>query len=144
MSDSNNPFSLSMGSDDVAVVTIDVQGESQNVLQASFAEHIIHLLDELESSAAKGVIIVSGKPNSFIAGADISMLQGVTSSAEAEQIARTGQTVFNRIEKLNIPVVAAIHGPCLGGGMEFALACHDTEFVGRLKPKHCWDSLKCS
>ena len=71
-----------------------------------------------------GLVVVSGKKDSFIAGADISMLAACTSAKDAETLSREGQVIFAEIESLPIPVIAAIHGPCLGGGLELALACH--------------------
>lgn len=118
-------FSLSIRDDQVAVITMDVPGESMNVLKAAFADEISGLLDELQgNSQVKGIVVISGKPGSFIAGADISMLDSCETAEQAEAIARMGQDMFNRLEQLAVPVVAAIHGPCLGGGLELALACH--------------------
>ena len=118
-------FNLQLRDDQVAVITMDVAGERMNVLKATFAEEIRTMLAELkQNNAIKGVVLISGKPDSFIAGADISMLDGCNTATEAEEIARLGQQVFAEIEQLKIPVVAAIHGPCLGGGLELAMACH--------------------
>ena len=66
---------------------------------------------------------MSGKPDNFIAGADIDEFLELRTAAEAEALSRDGQELLNRLEKLRVPVVAAIHGACLGGGLEAALAC---------------------
>ncbi|MEE2000464.1 fatty acid oxidation complex subunit alpha FadJ [Alkalimonas sp. MEB108] len=125
MTEQTSSFALQLRDDGVAVITMDVPGERMNVLKATFADEIKTLLAELkQNSSIKGVVIISGKPDSFIAGADISMLDGCNSAEEAEAIARLGQQVFADIEQLKVPVVAAIHGPCLGGGLELAMACH--------------------
>jgi 3-hydroxyacyl-CoA dehydrogenase/enoyl-CoA hydratase/3-hydroxybutyryl-CoA epimerase len=71
----------------------------------------------------RGVILVSGKEGSFIAGADIDEFVALKSRDEAYQLVRRGQRLINRIEDLGKPVVAAIHGTCLGGGLEAVLAC---------------------
>lgn len=120
-----NSFSLQIRDDLIGVITMDIAGESMNVLKAAFADEISSLLSEIKAnSQLKGLVFISGKPDSFIAGADITMLDSCNSAAEAEAIGRMGQQMFAQLEQLNIPLVAAIHGPCLGGGLELALACH--------------------
>ncbi|QBL09573.1 fatty acid oxidation complex subunit alpha FadJ [Rheinheimera sp. D18] len=120
-----NSFSLQVRDDQIGVITMDVAGESMNVLKAAFADEITNLLAEIKTNTKlKGLVFISGKPDSFIAGADISMLDGCKTAIEAETIGRMGQQMFDQLEQLNIPLVAAIHGPCLGGGLELAMACH--------------------
>lgn len=122
---SSNSFSLQIRDDLVGVITMDIAGESMNVLKAAFADEISVLLSEIKAnSQLKGLVFISGKPDSFIAGADISMLDGCKTAEEAQAIGRMGQQMFDQLEQLPIPLVAAIHGPCLGGGLELALACH--------------------
>ena len=70
------------------------------------------------------MVIISGKPDTFIAGADIHMIAGCTEAAQAQALSESGQRLFNLIENYPLPVVAAIHGSCLGGGLELAMACH--------------------
>lgn len=118
-------FTLSYRDDGIAVLTIDVPGESVNTLKSSFADEVASVLNELEDKDdLKGVVVISGKPTSFVAGADISMINDCKTAGDAESLARQGQAMFDRIEQLRVPVVAAIHGSCLGGGLELALACH--------------------
>lgn len=125
MTDTVSSFSLSIRDDKVAVITMDIPGESMNVLKASFADEIDAMLKQLANdSTLKGVVFISGKKDSFIAGADISMLDACQTAEQAETIAAMGQQMFDRLEQLRLPVVSAIHGPCLGGGLELALACH--------------------
>jgi 3-hydroxyacyl-CoA dehydrogenase/enoyl-CoA hydratase/3-hydroxybutyryl-CoA epimerase len=69
-------------------------------------------------------VLISGKPDSFIAGADIEEFTALTTQAEAERLSFEGQEMVSRVETLSKPVVAAIHGSCLGAGLELALACH--------------------
>src|SRR5262249_14413452 len=71
----------------------------------------------------KGMVLISGKPDTFIAGADIDQFLTFRLAADAERVSRLGQDLLNRLEKLRVPVVAAIHGACLGGGLEVTLAC---------------------
>lgn len=63
------------------------------------------------------MVIISGKPDTFIAGADIHMIAGCTEAAQAQALSESGQRLFNLIENYPLPVVAAIHGSCLGGGL---------------------------
>lgn len=120
-----NSFSLQIRDDNVGVITMDIAGESMNVLKAAFADEISQLLSEIKAnSQLKGLVFISGKPDSFIAGADITMLDSCKTAEEAQAIGRMGQQMFDQLEQLPIPLVAAIHGPCLGGGLELAMACH--------------------
>ncbi|MDS4070747.1 MAG: fatty acid oxidation complex subunit alpha FadJ [Candidatus Competibacter sp.] len=127
MTTQSNPtaFQLAIRDDGIAMVTIDLPGESQNTLKAEFIAEANALLDRLEqNSSVQGVIFISGKPGSFIAGADINMLKACRTAAEATELSRAGQRFFDRLENFKAPVVAAIDGACLGGGLELALACH--------------------
>ncbi len=121
----NTAFTLTIDDNQFAWLTIDVPGEKMNTLQAAFAEQMTQILAELKQSASavKGLIIRSGKPDNFVAGADVRMLDKCQSAAEASELARQGQSLFQALADLPYPVVAAIHGPCLGGGLELALAC---------------------
>ncbi|WP_407331032.1 fatty acid oxidation complex subunit alpha FadJ [Enterovibrio sp. 27052020O] len=120
-----NAFSLRHGDDGIAWLSIDVPGESMNTLQATFVDEISGILSELESKTdIKGLVLYSAKPDNFVAGADVRMLDACETAEDAQAIAEQGQKLFSRIEKLPFHVVAAIHGPCLGGGLELALACH--------------------
>ena len=110
--------------DDILVVTIDRPGVSLNTLTPGLiGEFEGVLLRVNDDTLIKGVVLTSGKPDSFIAGADIEQFLEITSAADAERTSRMGQDLLDRLEKLRVPVVAAIHGACLGGGLEVALAC---------------------
>lgn len=118
-------FTLTLHDNDIAVVTIDVPGESMNTLKATFVDEVTALLAEIKANKQlKGLVFISGKESSFVAGADIHMIDNCHSAEEASALARQGQLLFNEIEALSVPVIAAIHGPALGGGLELALACH--------------------
>lgn len=111
--------------DDVLLVAIDVPGRSVNTLGASMVAEFEAVLARIDrDSALKGVVVISGKPDGFIAGADIDEFVALRAAAEAEQLSRTGQDLVARVERTRVPIVAAIHGACLGGGLELALACH--------------------
>lgn len=121
----NSAFTLTIDDDKLAWLKIDVPNEKMNTLQDCFAAEISQVLEQLEASSdIKGMVIYSGKPDNFVAGADIKMLAACETAEQAQQLATTGQELFTRLENLPFHVVAAIHGPCLGGGLELALACH--------------------
>ncbi|UAA40107.1 fatty acid oxidation complex subunit alpha FadJ [Paraneptunicella aestuarii] len=118
-------FTLTKGDDGVAILLMDVPGESMNTLKAEFGDEITKMLDDIEADKSiKGVVLASGKSSSFVAGADITMLAACKTAAEAEALSKGGQEVFDRIQNMSATFVAAIHGPALGGGLELALACH--------------------
>ena len=111
--------------DGIAVVTFDLTGEPVNKLNAAtkveFEALLIRLRDDVSIRAA---VLLSGKPDTFIAGADIEEFTGLTTRAAAERLSFEGQETVSRVETFDKPIVAAIHGACLGGGLELALACH--------------------
>ncbi|HDM8156369.1 TPA: fatty acid oxidation complex subunit alpha FadJ [Vibrio harveyi] len=117
-------FSLKIDEQNIAWLAIDVPNEKMNTLQAAFADEMKEIFAQLkDTSGVKGVIIHSLKPDNFVAGADVRMLEACTTASEAEALAKQGQELFQQLSDLPYPVVAAIHGPCLGGGLELALAC---------------------
>jgi 3-hydroxyacyl-CoA dehydrogenase/enoyl-CoA hydratase/3-hydroxybutyryl-CoA epimerase len=110
--------------DGIAVLTFDLPGEPVNTLSGETGEAFTQHLEKLEADpAVKGIVLISGKRDSFVAGAKIEMLQGIKTADEATQLARRAQAGFDRLERSPKPVVAAIHGACLGGGLEWAMAC---------------------
>ncbi|HBL4690554.1 fatty acid oxidation complex subunit alpha FadJ [Citrobacter sedlakii] len=119
-------FTLNLRPDNVAVISIDVPGEKMNTLKAEFASQVRAILKQLrENRELRGVVFISAKADNFIAGADINMIGNCASAQEAEALARQGQQLMAEINGLPVPVIAAIHGACLGGGLELALACHE-------------------
>jgi len=117
-------LSREIGQDGVLVLTIDVPGERVNTLGKTMMAEFDALLAELEApGAVKGVVLRSGKPDNFIAGADIKDFNAIRSAMEGEALSRGGQALIDRLEAVPVPVVAAIHGSCMGGGLEIALAC---------------------
>jgi len=117
-------FKLTVSENGVGWITIDVPGETQNTVKAEFASEFEAIFYQIENDKSiKAIVLTSGKPNGFVAGADIGMLQNLTSEQQVIDLAKTGHKVFNQIESLTQPVVVAINGACLGAGLELALAC---------------------
>ncbi|MGH7498776.1 MAG: 3-hydroxyacyl-CoA dehydrogenase NAD-binding domain-containing protein, partial [Gemmatimonadales bacterium] len=109
----------------IAVVTFDLPGEPVNKLTAATKVEFEALLIRLRDDASiRAAVLLSGKPDTFIAGADIEEFTALTTRAAAERLSFEGQELVSRVETLAKPVIAAIHGACLGGGLELALACH--------------------
>ncbi|HZI21938.1 MAG TPA: fatty acid oxidation complex subunit alpha FadJ [Gemmatimonadales bacterium] len=109
----------------VAVVTFDLKGEPVNKISRAVKDDVLATFATLEGDqAVKAVAFFSGKPGNFIAGADIEEFVQLTSAAEAERLSADGQELLQRVARFPKPVAVGIHGACLGGGLEFALACH--------------------
>jgi 3-hydroxyacyl-CoA dehydrogenase / enoyl-CoA hydratase / 3-hydroxybutyryl-CoA epimerase len=111
--------------DGIAILRLNDPGKPVNVLSASMVEAFAEILDTLERGVggARAAVIVSEKRGTWIAGADIEEFKDFHTAADAEGASRAGQDLLNRLERLQIPVVAAIDGAALGGGLEVALAC---------------------
>jgi 3-hydroxyacyl-CoA dehydrogenase/enoyl-CoA hydratase/3-hydroxybutyryl-CoA epimerase len=117
-------FTYKINKDGIAIVTFDLPNEKVNKLTLTVMEELDRLLDELASKKEiRALVFRSGKEGNFIAGADIAEIRHVTDAAIGETFSRNGQAVLARLESLPFSTVAAIHGPCLGGGLELALAC---------------------
>jgi 3-hydroxyacyl-CoA dehydrogenase/enoyl-CoA hydratase/3-hydroxybutyryl-CoA epimerase len=110
--------------DGIAIVTIDLPNEPVNKFSAAVIAEFDELMTQIEAnSAVKAVVLISGKPDVFIAGADIDAFLEFKSAKDAEAASAAGHRMMWRLERSRVPVVAAIHGACLGAGLETALAC---------------------
>ncbi len=111
--------------DGIAVVALDMKGEAVNKISRALKADFLATFESLErEGAVRAVAFFSGKPDNFIAGADIEEFVALSSAAEAERLVADGQELLERVARFPKPIAVGIHGACLGGGLEFALACH--------------------
>jgi 3-hydroxyacyl-CoA dehydrogenase/enoyl-CoA hydratase/3-hydroxybutyryl-CoA epimerase len=116
-------FKLTRDADGIAWLLFDREGSSANTLSADVIEELDQVLAALESQRPAGLVIRSAKKSGFIAGADVNEFRGATDPRIVETGIGRAHAVIDRLEALKIPTVAVIHGFCLGGGLEVALAC---------------------
>lgn len=110
-------------SDGIVVFTLDRNDESVNALSRAVLDELDRLLERLAIEPPKGLVIRSGKTAGFVPGADIKEFQAFDRQGTVDDAIARGQKVFQRLAQLRFPTVAAIHGHCMGGGTELALAC---------------------
>ncbi len=109
--------------DGVLVLTLDRDGENVNALSRAVIDELDAMLERIELELPKGIVIRSGKAAGFIPGADIKGFEEIAAKGMVEDWISRGQNIYQRLSKLRCPTVAAIHGHCMGGGTELALAC---------------------
>jgi 3-hydroxyacyl-CoA dehydrogenase/enoyl-CoA hydratase/3-hydroxybutyryl-CoA epimerase len=107
----------------VAWLILDKAESSANTLSTEVIVELNSVLEALERDPPKGLVIRSGKPAGFIAGADIGEFEGLAKAGNTAQMLRQAHDVIDRLDRLAFPTVAIVHGYCLGGGLELALAC---------------------
>jgi 3-hydroxyacyl-CoA dehydrogenase/enoyl-CoA hydratase/3-hydroxybutyryl-CoA epimerase len=107
----------------IAWLVLDKQGTGTNTLSADVLTELDAILAQVERDKARGLVIRSAKQSGFIAGADIGEFQGITDTGTIETPIAIGHGIFDRLDRMSLPTVAVIHGFCLGGGLELALAC---------------------
>lgn len=108
---------------DIAVVEFDLPGEKANKFSTPVMLRLKAVVNELRKSTFKAVIFKSNKSKIFIAGADIDEIRSMTTREQFNKALMAGQEIFNEIEDLPMPTIAAVHGACAGGGCEFIMAC---------------------
>lgn len=109
--------------DGFLILTLDRDGESVNALSREVIDELDSMVERIALDPPKGVVIRSGKAAGFIPGADIKRFEEIEAKGMTEDWIRRGQMVYQRLAELRCPTVAAIHGHCMGGGTELALAC---------------------
>jgi 3-hydroxyacyl-CoA dehydrogenase/enoyl-CoA hydratase/3-hydroxybutyryl-CoA epimerase len=142
MTDSNSSVQYTQDADGIVTITLDMPGRSMNVLNDDLTVPLAAALARIEADAAvKGVILTSGKKE-FVAGADIEKLFAMTRPEQAFELAEAFKGFMRRLELLGRPVVAALNGTALGGGLELALACHYRVAVNEPKAKFGFPEVK--
>jgi 3-hydroxyacyl-CoA dehydrogenase/enoyl-CoA hydratase/3-hydroxybutyryl-CoA epimerase len=110
--------------DGVATLWLDVPGKTYNVFNRQVLADLNAAFDRIAPNSSIKLLLIRGrKKNGFVAGADLHEFQAITTPDQAMVLSAAGQQLFDKLERLPFPTVAIIHGPCLGGGLEFALAC---------------------
>ncbi|XP_063433907.1 trifunctional enzyme subunit alpha, mitochondrial-like [Mytilus trossulus] len=110
---------------DVAVIKFDTPNSKVNTLSIDVQQEFVDLFNRANTdSKVSSIVVASGKPGCFIAGADIGMLEQCNTAEELTSLSQKGQQIFQDVENCEKPVVAAIMGTCMGGGLEAALGCH--------------------
>ena len=107
----------------IAWLCLDKADAKANVLSSEVLLEFNDVLEELAGAPPRGLVLYSGKPGSFVMGADISEFTSIKTAEKAFELTRLGQQLFDKLENLPCPTVAVINGICLGGGLEMVMAC---------------------
>ena len=118
-----NHWQAEIREDGVVVLTLDRLNSAVNAMSQDVLLELGDLVERMSIDPPKGVVVRSGKPAGFIAGADLKEFQEFDRQGTVNDAIRRGQNVYQKLSELPCPTVAAIHGHCLGGGAELALAC---------------------
>ena len=119
----NRAWTITVDGDNIAWLTFDLFGEKVNKFTAAALGELESVLDEELGGSVRAIIVRSAKKDSFIVGADINELAAIDGVDDARAKAEAGKAVFDKLAARQVPTLVVIHGACLGGGLEFALAC---------------------
>ncbi len=108
---------------EVALIEWDHIGESANKMSTPIMTRLKEIFEEINQSDFKAAVIISRKKKIFIAGADINEIKSLKTRDDFAKAVAGGQEIMNFVEDMKVPVIAAIHGACAGGGCELSLAC---------------------
>jgi enoyl-CoA hydratase len=106
------------------IATVTLRNPPLNLLTLQVLKELDHIFGELEADNTVRVVILTASGQSFSPGADIKELATIDTVHQGSDLSARGQALLNRIERFDKPVIAAINGTCLGGGLELAMACH--------------------
>ena len=135
MTDNARNWRLEIDADNIAWLHFDKADASANVLSTEVLLELEVFLERLAHDRPSGLIILSDKASGFIAGADVTEFTTLDSPTKALELIQRGQHIMDQIEQLAFPTIALIHGYCLGGGMELALACRYRVAADELKTR---------
>jgi enoyl-CoA hydratase len=106
------------------IAVLSLQSPPANALSSALLRDINEKLNDISADKTIKAVILQGDGRFFSAGADIKEFTGLQAATDYEALAENGQNIFRRMETFPIPIIAAIHGAALGGGLELAMACH--------------------
>ena len=116
-------WKVAQGTDGVLMLTMDRNGSNVNALSRALLDELDAMLERIAIERPRAVVIHSGKPSGFAVGADLKEFESYDRKGTVREEIENGQRVFERLARLPMPTIAAIHGACMGGGTELALAC---------------------
>lgn len=116
-------FQFTTTSADIAVVTFDAT-DKMNILSEKVLTELVAVLDEVAAEdSCQGLVFISGRDDQFIVGANVDEIEALSTPEQARDKCRAFESILRKFSQLKIPTVAAVHGPCLGGGLELILCC---------------------